>query len=131
MTTEELKKLDKKFAEAVNTGDLAAIDSVIEEIYANEWIMHNPTYPDLPHSQDGLKQWIRQIFGWIFLISKSMWKMSLQRINKVVTRVFLTGTNASSKEPFKMHCFHMSRYADKKLVEEWEVDFLVPQPLTA
>ncbi len=130
MTIEALKKLDMKWAEAVNTGDLAAIDSAIEEIYFNEWIMHNPTYPDLPHSQDGQKQWIRQILN-----DLPDFHLHVEDIiaegDKVVTRVLLTGTNATSKEPFKMHCIHISRYSDNKMVEEWELDFLVPQPVTA
>ncbi len=130
MTIEELKKLDTKWAEAVNTGDLAAVDSAIEEVFPNEWITHNPMYPDLPHSQDGLKQWIRQL-----LSDLPDFHIQVEDViaegDKVVTRVLLTGTNATSKEPFKMQCIHISRYSHSRLVEEWEMDFLVPQPVTA
>ncbi len=130
MTIEVLKKLDLKWMEAVNTGDLAAIDSAIEEIYPNEWIMHNPTYPDLPNSQDGLKKWIRQILN-----DLPDFHINVEDIiaegDKVVTRVLLTGTDATTKEPFKMHCIHISRYSESKVVEEWELDFLVPQPVAA
>jgi predicted ester cyclase len=116
--------------EAVNTGDLAAIDRAIEEIYPNEWIVHNPTYPELPHSQDGLKKWIRQILSDLpdFYIHE---EDVIAEGDKVVTRLLLTGTNAKSKEPFKMHCISISRYSGSKIVEEWELDFLVPQPATA
>jgi predicted ester cyclase len=130
MDIEALKKIDLKWMEAVNTGDLAAIDRATEEIYPNEWIMHNPAYPELPHSQDGMKKWIRQILNDLpdFHIHV---EDVIAEGDKVVTRVLLTGTNATSKEPFKMHCIHISRYSGSKMVEEWELDFQVPQPVTA
>ncbi len=128
MTIEALKKLDMKWAEALNTGNLAAIDSVIEEIYPNEWTTHNPTYPDLPHSQDGLKQWFRQLLNDLPDFHVNVEDVIAEG-DKVVTRMLLTGTNSTSKEPFRMHCIHISRYSESKMVEEWELDFLVPQPI--
>jgi predicted ester cyclase len=130
MTIEALKKLDLKWMDAFNTRDLAVIDRAAEEIYPTEWIMHNPTYPELPNSQDGLKKWIRQLLN-----DLPDFHLQLEDIiaegDKVVTRVLLTGTNAETKEPFKMHCIHISRYSGSKMVEEWELDFLVPQPAIA
>jgi predicted ester cyclase len=130
MTTEDLKKLDLKWMEVVNTGDLAAIDRAVEEIYPNEWLMHNSTYPQLPHSQNGLKKWIRQLLN-----DMPDFRIHIEDViaegDRVVTRVLLTGTHATSKEPFEMQCIHISRYSDSKMVEEWELDFLVPQPVTA
>jgi predicted SnoaL-like aldol condensation-catalyzing enzyme len=127
MDLEALKKLDMRWMNAMNSRDLAEIDRATEELYPDEWLMHNPTYPDLPHTKVGMKEWARYLLN-----DMPDFHIQLEDIiaegDRVASRVLLTGTNATSKEPFKMQCMHISRYAENKLVEEWEIDFLVPQP---
>jgi predicted ester cyclase len=130
MTIEELRKIEVKWAEAVNTGDLAVIDRTIDEMCPLVWDNHNPTYPELPHTREGLKAWFREILNDMPDFHYTVEDMIVEG-DRVATRVVLTGHNPLTGENFLMHCMHISRYAENKLVEEWELDYQVPAPVPA
>jgi predicted SnoaL-like aldol condensation-catalyzing enzyme len=130
MSVEENKKLDMEWIAAMNAGDLSALDMLADEIYAPNFVSHNPSFPNLYHDLEGLKRWNRQLFeAWPeFHI---MFDDFIAEGDKVVCHGMINGANATTGEQLNMQFMHISRYFAGKLVEEWEVDVPIPLPTSA
>jgi predicted ester cyclase len=125
MTTEENKKLDMQWLETMNRRDISALDKLADEIYAPDFVSHNPSFPSLYQGLEGMKQWMRQVFKDLPDFHIAM-EDFIAEGDKVVCYGTITGTNATTGEPFNMQFIHISRYAGGKIVEEWEIDVAVP-----
>jgi len=125
LISEQNKILDQKWIELINSHDLKALDRFVEEIYTSDFVSHNPSFPDLFHDSQGLKLWLRQLF--------TEWPDFHLQVEDFIAegdKVACYGTTTGTKpsgDQLKLQFIHISRYAEGKLVEEWEMDVPVPE----
>jgi predicted ester cyclase len=126
MTAEENKKIFMEWLKIFNSGDIHALEILIDETTAPDLVNHNPSFPDLYHDREGSKKWHRKLLN-DFPDCQVVAEDIIAENDKVACYGMITGTNASTGELLKMQFMHVSRYFEGKVVEEWEMD--VPMPV--
>jgi steroid delta-isomerase-like uncharacterized protein len=122
MAAEENKALVRRFYEAIDAGDLAAMDGLVAEDYVNH---HPPPFPGLAEGREGLKQ----VFQ-IFLEAtpgNHVIEDQIAEGDKVVTRLTahgrhegdLPGPIPATGNEIHMPAVAIHRIADGKLAEHW------------
>jgi steroid delta-isomerase-like uncharacterized protein len=121
MSSEDNKRLVQRFYEAIDRGDLAAID----EFVADDYVDHNPPpFPGLPKGREGLKQ----VFKNFLEATPGYHKIEDQIAegDKVVTRMTSYGKHEGdlpgaprTGNDLKMTSITIHRIANGKLVEKW------------
>ena len=122
MTPEESKALVRRFYEAIDAGDLAAMDEIVAEDYVNH---HPPPFPGLADGREGLKQAF-QIF-WDATPGHHVIEDQIAEGDKVVTRLTahghherdLPGPIPATGRELHMPAVAIHRIADGKLAEHW------------
>lgn len=127
MSAEENKRLVRLFYEAIDKGDINAIDDYVTEHYVD----HNPPpFPGLADGREGLKQAFK-----IFLKATPGYHKIEDQIaegDKVVTRLTSYGKHEGdlpgaprTGNDLKMSSITIHRIANGKIVEKWaEKDLL-------
>ncbi len=121
MSAEENKQLVRRFYEAIDRGDLNAMD----EFVAEDYVDHNPPpFPDLAKGREGLKQ-VFKIFSEATPGYHSIEDQIAER-DKVVTRMTSYGKHEGdlpgaprTGNDLRMTSITIHRIADGKLVEKW------------
>jgi steroid delta-isomerase-like uncharacterized protein len=121
MSSEDNKRLVQRFYEAIDRGDLAAMD----EFVADDYVDHNPPpFPGLPKGREGLKQ----VFKNFLEATPGYHKIEDQIAegDKVVTRMTSYGKHEGdlpgaprTGNDLKMTSITIHRIADGKIVEKW------------
>jgi steroid delta-isomerase-like uncharacterized protein len=121
MSSEDNKRLVQRFYEAIDRGDLAAMD----EFVADDYVDHNPPpFPGLPKGREGLKQ----VFKNFLEATPGYHKIEDQIAegDKVVTRMTSYGKHEGdlpgaprTGNDLKMTSITIHRIANGKLVEKW------------
>ncbi len=121
MSAEENKRLVRDFYEAIDRGDLDAMD----EFVAEDYLDHNPPpFPGLPNGRKGLKQAFK-----IFLQAtpgRHQIEDQIAEGDKVVTRMTSIGKHEGdlpgaprTGNDLKMTSITIHRISNGKLVEKW------------
>lgn len=121
MPAEENKRLVRRFYEAIDKGDIAAMDMYVEEDYVD----HNPPpFPGLAKGREGLKQAFK-----VFLEATPGYHKIEDQIaegDKVVTRLTSYGKHEGdlpgaprTGNDLKMTSITIHRIANGKLAEKW------------
>ena len=121
MSTQENKRLVRKFYEEIDNGNLAALDELVDENY----IDHNPPpFPGLAQGREGLKQAFR-IF-WLATPGHHEIEDQIAEGDKVVTRMTSYGKHEGdlpgaprTGNDLKMTSITIHRIANGRLVEKW------------
>jgi steroid delta-isomerase-like uncharacterized protein len=121
MSSEDNKRLVQRFYEAIDRGDLAAMD----EFVADDYVDHNPPpFPALPKGREGLKQ----VFKTFLEATPGYHKIEDQIAegDKVVTRMTSYGKHEGdlpgaprTGNDLKMTSITIHRIANGKVVEKW------------
>jgi steroid delta-isomerase-like uncharacterized protein len=122
MSPEENKALVRRFYEAIDAGDLAAMDELVAEDYVNH---HPAPFPGLAGGREGLKQAF-QIF-WEATPGNHVIEDQIAEGDKVVTRLTahgrherdLPGPIPATGNEIHMSAVAIHRIADGKLAEHW------------
>ncbi len=120
-STEENKKLVRRFYEEIDKGNLGVID----ELVAEDYVDHNPPpFPGLPPGRAGVKQAFK-IF-WEATPGHHHIEDQIAEGDKVVTRLTSFGKHEGdlpgaprTGNDLKMTSITIHRIADGKLVEKW------------
>ena len=121
MSTEENKRLVRRFYEEIDKGNLDAMDELVDENYVD----HNPPpVPGLASGREGLKQAF-QIF-WKATPGHHQIDDQIAEADKVVTRLTSYGKHESdlpgaprTGNDLRMTSITIHRIANGKLVEKW------------
>jgi steroid delta-isomerase-like uncharacterized protein len=121
MSAEDNKRLVRRFYEAIDKGDMDAMDEFVAENY----IDHNPPpFPDLPGGREGLKQAFK-IF-WQATPGHHRIEDQIAEGDRVVTRLTSYGKHEGdlpgaprTGNDLKMTSITIHRIADGKLAEKW------------
>jgi steroid delta-isomerase-like uncharacterized protein len=121
MSIEANKRLVRRFYEAIDKGDLGAMD----ELVAEDYLDHNPPpFPGLPEGREGLKQAFK-IF-WEATPGYHKIEDQIAEGDRVVTRLTSFGKHEGdlpgaprTGNDLKMTSITIHRIADGKLAEKW------------
>jgi steroid delta-isomerase-like uncharacterized protein len=122
MSAEQNKELVRRFYEAIDAGDIDAMDALVAEGYINH---HPPPFPGLGEGLDGLKQAFRMFQA--ATPGRHIIEDQIAEGDKVVTRLTAEGRHegdlpgpipATGKE-IRMSAVAIHRIADGKITEHW------------
>ena len=125
MSSEENIKTVIHWMEVVNQKDLDAIDKLADEIYAADYVYHDPGFPNFEPGPEPIKQFIRQIlkdYPDLHSATEDIFAVS----DKVASRGVITGMHATTGETLNLQWIGISRFSGGKIVEEWQVEVPVP-----
>ena len=130
MSAEENKKMLMQWYETTNTRDLNAIDTLIDQIIAPDYVLHDPGFPEFgkgPAAMKATMHGIIQTYPDLHVAVEDVFAEG----DKVVLRGVITGTNAATAEPLNLQTIGISRFSEGKIVEEWGLEVPVPTPVKA
>ena len=124
MSTEENKALARRFAEdIINRGNVDMVD----EIYAPEYVDHDPNMPEDVHGLEGVKETYNMILG-AFPDSEVTIEDQVAEGDKVVTRWTVRATHQGelmdippSGNRVEFMGVTISRIEGNKIVEDWDI----------
>ena len=128
MTVEENKKLVKMSMEAFNMRDLAEKDRLVDEIFAPDYIVHDPGWPDFGIGPEAVKHFMHAAIENspdIHVVLQDM----LAEGDKVTSRFTVHATNPSTGKPEVTEVMCISRISGGKIVEEWQLGVEITQPV--
>jgi hypothetical protein len=117
---QEMRDVTMRFFGAINTGNLGQIDKAVDEIYAPDVVLHYPPMPDLAPGSAGIKQFLHGMFT-----NYSHIHIDLDGIfgegDNLAQRYTWQATNVSTGKRTILPLVNIGRWAEGKIVEEWEV----------
>jgi predicted ester cyclase len=122
MTT-DLKKAKEdtiRWFDIFNSGDLSKMDKGIEEWYASDVVRHYQSDPNLAKGASGVKQFVHQLFK-DFANNRITLESLFGEGDQLACRYTWQATNKSTGKRVTLPLLNISRYANGKIVEEWEV----------
>ena len=122
MSTEENKALSRRVAEEIfNGGNL----DLAYELYAPDYVLHDPSLPEDLHGPDGLKQYVAMASE-AFPDARVTIVDQVAEGDKVVDRWTATGTHTGeflgippTDRRFEVSGITVSRFAGGKIAEDW------------
>jgi predicted SnoaL-like aldol condensation-catalyzing enzyme len=129
-SAEDNKKTILLWYETTNTRDLGALDRLIEQIFAPDYVYHDPGFPDFGRGPEAMKWTMHQIIQNYPDLHVAVEDLFAEG-NKVSYRVVITGTDATSGESLHLLSMGNSCFADGKIVEEWSLEVPIPTAVKA
>jgi len=122
MSTEENKAVSRRVAEEIfNGGNLDLAD----ELYAPDYVLHDPALPEDLHGPEGLKQYVGITMGG-FPDARVTIEDQIAEGDKVVDRWTAIGTHMGdfmgippTGMRFEVSGITISRFAGSKIAEDW------------
>jgi predicted SnoaL-like aldol condensation-catalyzing enzyme len=130
MTTEENKHMAICTLEPFNSRNMADLDRLVDEIYASDYILHDPGLPDFGTGPDPVKKFSHALIENtpdIHLEVKDVFGEG----DKVATRFTVVATNPLTKKPEVTEVMVISRFSGNKIVEEWQLGVQIEVPVKA
>jgi steroid delta-isomerase-like uncharacterized protein len=124
MSTNESKQLLQRWWEGLNQGNALEI---IEEIYAPNYVMHDPTLPEPVQGIEGVREFISSVITG-FPEARYILEDLIAEGDKVVQRLSIQGVHqgefqgvpATGKQ-VTVWLMVISRVVNNKIVEEWQM----------
>ena len=120
MSAEQNKAAIRRQLEAFETGDVSILEKLADELYAADYVLHDPDYPDLPRGPEGVKQFVRGALQNMPGVHVTIEDMVAEG-DRVATRFTVHGTNVSTGKPMRMLVMSISRFVGNKIAEEWQL----------
>ena len=124
MSSEEHKALVRRWWEGLNQGNAAAL---IDEIYAADYVLHDPSLPEPVHGLAGVRAFIADVTS-AFPDARCAVEDLVAEGDRVVQRVTFQGTQQgeflgqpASGKPVSVWVIVVSRIAGGKIAEEWQL----------
>ena len=120
MSANENKAAIRRQLEAFKTGNVSVLEKLADELYAADYVLHDPDYPGLPPGPEGVKQFVRGALQNMPGVHVTIEDMVAEG-DQVATRFTVHGTDASTGKPVRMVVMAISRFVNGKIAEEWEL----------
>lgn len=120
MPTEQNKAILQRWMDAFNEHDLDLLDRLADELYTADYVLHDPDFLDLPPGPAGVKQFVRSLpKNWtdVNVVVDEL----VAEGDRVASRFTVGGVDASIGKPLRLHGLAISRFADGKIAEEWQL----------
>jgi len=120
MSTEQNKAIIRHLLKGLNTKNSTVIETLVDEIFAADFVVHANAQPGAAigwtglkqHFRDGLAKWPDRDFTIDDLIAEE---------DKVVMRVTRRGTDAATGKPANSRAICVYRFAEGRIAELWQV----------
>ena len=118
--TEKNMQVLRNLFDTMNKGDIPQTRKVIEEICTEDYLLHDPSTPDL---KPGIKKYLEsfdQFWGensGIHVVAEDMFGEG----DKTVTRGYFEYVENKTQEKKKMVEIFISRFENGKIAEEWQI----------
>ena len=120
MSTEQNKAILQRWMDALNEHDLAQLDRLADELYTNDYILHDPGFPTLLPGPAGVKQFVHAV-----LSSSSDFHITVEDLvaeeDRVASRIEVRSTDVLTGKPTRTLVMGISRFAGGKIAEEWQL----------
>ena len=100
---------------------MGLLDALTDELYAADFVLHNPDFTHLPTGPAGVKQKIRKLLMDIIPNMQVTLDDIIVEENKVAIRFTIRGTDRPTGTPVNLTGISFSYYQGHRVVEEWEV----------
>lgn len=124
MSTNENKQLMQRWWDALNQGNALEI---IEEVYAADYVMHDPTLPGPVQGLEGVHEFISSVVTG-FPNARYTIEEMIAEGDKVLQRLTVRGIHEgefqgipATGQPVTIWLMVVSRVANNKVVEEWQM----------
>ncbi len=114
----------RNWFEIVNTGDYGQIMKALEELFTDDYTLHDPSFPNPKRGKDIAKadgdQWLMNNSG-IHMVIEDLMGMG----DKTATRAALECVDNKTQKKRKTVFIFFSRFENGKIAEEWQVTALI------
>jgi predicted ester cyclase len=119
MSTETNKAVLRRWFEAMNTRDLAVLDDLADQVFAAEYVVHDPGMPDFARGPAGMKKWLRGAFTNLPDMQITVEDVIAEG-DRVACRFVVQGTPAGGGA-VRFRALSITRLEGGKMAEEWEL----------
>ena len=120
MSTEKNKAALLRWLDAYNKKDLNVLDKVADEVFAADYILHGPGFPEEVLGSEGVKKFVHQ-----YLQDNSDFHITLEDMiadgDKVAGRLTMKSTNAATGKSADDLVIFIDRFVEGKIAEEWQL----------
>ena len=120
MSTEQNKAVLRRWIEAFKPANISKLDQLADELYTADYVLHDPSVPDLPPGPEGVKRFVRGVF--------KNWRDASLTIDdlvaegdRVASRFSVSGADASTGKPKCILGMAISRFVGGRIAEEWQL----------
>jgi ketosteroid isomerase-like protein len=121
MSTEQYKLDMRRWMDALNKRDLNLLDTLADELYATDYVLHDPDFPNLPPGPAGVKPMMRKLLTDVIPDMQVTLEDTIVEGNKVAVRFTMRGTDLPTGKPVRLTILSVAHYSGGKVVEEWEL----------
>jgi ketosteroid isomerase-like protein len=120
MSDTENGKVILRWFDAVNQGDLHRLDGLADELFAPDFMEHDPRMPDFKPGPAGVKKFIHQV-----LRENRNVHVNIHDIfscgDKTAYRFTVSMTNSASGKPVNVQLLAITRFSAGQFAEEWQL----------
>ena len=122
MSTDQnkMKEDTRRWFAAFNAHDISECERLADEIYAADYVLHDPGVQGLPPGPAGIKQFTHNVFKNMLDMTTSVDDI-LAEGERLAYRFTMRYTDRSTGKRMSMQALSIIRYADGKVAEEWEL----------
>jgi len=116
-------QVQKRWTAAINQGDEAQILKAVDELFSEDYTLHDPTFSG-PHVgraifKAGVESWLKENAGTHIVIDDI-----IGMEDRTAARITIEFENKTTHEKKKIVEVYFSRYVDGKIAEEWQVGWV-------
>jgi ketosteroid isomerase-like protein len=100
--------------------DWDMIDQLLDEIIADDYTYHHPSYVGFEPGTIGNKKWIRQVYSAVSDIHVTI-EDTFGESDKLATRLSLKYVDLTTGKPMNAQSILISYFRNGKITDEWEI----------
>lgn len=125
MEIEEFKKMAIRPLEVFNSQSVAEFDRLADEMFAPDYILHDPGMPNFGTGPAALKRFMHQVVENqpdVHIVVEDV----IAEGDEIAIRFSVYATEPSTGKPVVTQAMSISRFSNGKFVEEWQIGVKVP-----
>jgi len=120
MSNEEFKKMAIRPLEVFSAKTVAEFDRLADEMFAPDFVLHDPGMPDFGKGPEALKRFMHRVVERqpdVHIVVEDV----IAEGDKIATRFSVYATQPSTGQPEVTQEICISRFSNGKIVEEWQL----------
>jgi predicted SnoaL-like aldol condensation-catalyzing enzyme len=125
MEIEEFKKKAIRPLEVFNSKGVKEFDQLADELFAPDFILHDPGMPDFGTGPAAIKRFMHRVVENqpdVHIVVDDV----IAEGDRIVTRFSVYATDTSTGKPVVTQAICISRFSGEKIVEEWQLGVKIP-----
>ncbi len=121
MSADHYKEDMHRWLEALNRKDQGLLDTLADEFYAADCVLHDPGFPNLPPGPTGVRQFTRKILADAGPDMHVTLEDMIVEGDSVAVRLTVHDTEVPTGKPVRATVLDTCHYSGGKIAEEWEL----------